>query len=510
MYETFDRLSRYKLWLLFLLYALMIIGVSGVHEIWRDEAVLINILRDSSSLADFIAKTQNYGHPRLWHVLLYAGYHLYPTGNVIKILNLSVCASAMLVFLHLSPFRLTHKILFSFGLFPLYIYPAFNRSYGLCMLLIFALAVFYRDRWKHIFIVSLLLILMANTHVHMLIIALAITIGLAPEAIWDGRYRNKRNIWALMITLVGIGLAAVSVVPTSPSSLTQSPENLVSLVKSVLLSLTAPGKLFDKVFGYPSGLFSTVIIAGTAVYFWNKRHLFTIYVLGVFGLSLFSTLFYPASGLRHQGSLFLYFMFMLWIDGQDNAPKPAPAFLRPYLDHMRTSKKAYLSFILLLQICAAYPAIRKDIVSPYSSAKDLAAFVTEHPQLEHAVFVPEPGFILESAPFYKPDISIYLPRESVERSYVTFTDTSHQTLTLDELLESGERLAREKKTPVVFAVGHALSDDGPFRAEMDNHLTFLYSRESLERFKSATTPLASFRQAISDENYDLYLLNGTP
>ncbi len=500
--------SDFRIWIAFLAYTITIIAVSFFHEAWRDEAVPINILRDSSSLWDFYEKTQNYGHPRLWHTLIYLGHLIFPYYSVVKILNITICSAAIFVFLKFSPFKFWQKILFILGIFPIYIYPAFSRHYGLCMLLVFILACLYQNRWKHIVAFSITLILLANTHVHTLIITMPIFLVLVLEYFSASSRRTILNTGTLVFLLTGLILAVIQIIPNSITSLTKL--NAVTgpaVLKALAIGILFPGKIFDQVFGVPSALWSNIVIYAAAFYFSNNKRLLMIFSLNIIGLTMFSILFYPSDALRHQGFVFLILIFGLWVSQTSVQPETSgistTSALRKHLEH---HKNAYIAALLILQICMAYPAVRKDILKNYSSAKPLAVFLADHPELDGAVFIPEPDFLFESVPYYKPDIKIFLPRESALRSYIKFTSENRMSLSLDELLKAGETVHRKHKKPVVFIIGHSLSPDGLQTIYLPNGRIFTFSKESYETFMTSAKPLKSFQNALSDENYDLYLL----
>jgi hypothetical protein len=133
--------DKYFNGLVILVYMVVVGILVSFHEVWRDEVVPVSLVAESGDIWELMRKMANYGHPGFWAVLLYAGYKIVPHYYVVKILTVTIATAAVYIFLVRSPFPKWQKVLFTAGFYPLYLYPVYNRSYGLSMLLIFLLMI---------------------------------------------------------------------------------------------------------------------------------------------------------------------------------------------------------------------------------------------------------------------------------------------------------------------------------------------------------------------------------
>jgi hypothetical protein len=164
-----------------------------------------------------------------------------------------------------------------------------------------------------------------------------------------------------------------------------------------------------------------------------------------------------------------------------------------------------LTFLLLMQVTSGLLSVRYDILREYSSSRKFADFIRERPELKKAIIVGEPDYRMESLPYYINN-QIFFPRENRFGTYVTFNseiDAYH--LSLKELLSVAVQLKNEKNQPVILAIGHILTDYGPYRIEFSYDKTFTYDPQSLRDLRNLTEMIASFRNA-KYENYDVYLV----
>src|SRR5579872_6603456 len=97
-------------WLL--VWAAVVVAIALRHELFRDEVRAIDIVAASDSLAALVENLKNEGHPILWYLLLYAGYHATGSMLVLKPTALVVAAAAVWLWLRHAPFKSWHKVLF--------------------------------------------------------------------------------------------------------------------------------------------------------------------------------------------------------------------------------------------------------------------------------------------------------------------------------------------------------------------------------------------------------------
>lgn len=496
-----------------LIYAVLVTLLSSFHEVWRDEVIPLSFVMESHSLAQVFAKLHNFGHPGLWHILLYFSYQVFPHPIVLKILNGLICVVAIYVFLSKSPFSWSQKILFVAGFFPLYLYPVFNRNYGISMLLVFLLCACYRDRWRRMIPLSIILFLLANTHLHSLVTVGAVVLSLLVELVFLGGWKEvptgKRSqiFLGFGIIMTGMVLAVVQMLPDS-KSLIFKPELLASgnvwevLVRAVFL----PGKYFYCVFGFENKFFVSIIIFAMYVYLLRKPSLLVMFSSGVVGISLTFGLAYFTREMRHQGAFYLLFIMVLWLECLVPLnERLALGRLETWHDYLRTHKNTLLSFILIIEVCLALPPARKEIEMPYSSAESLAHLIKRDSTLKEAIIMAMPESYLETLPYYL-DNPLYFYSEERFARYRHLNATAIMTATMAEFLATGEKLKVNYGKPVLIILDEGIKPEGPYTLKFSYRKTFTYSLQALEEFSRQTTLLASFTEAISSERYRVYLL----
>ncbi len=493
-----------------LFYAAFVVIISSLHVVWRDEVTPMTAIMGSSSLADLYVKTHSFGHPILWFFLLYLGYQVTHAFWCLKAINILIVVGAVYLFLAKAPFSRSQKILFILGFFPLYFYPVFNRSYGLGMLLLFAFAWLYPYRFKRMFLLGVILLLLANTHAHCLITTVAILLALIVEFVFNPESRRSwqahsfSTFLGFALIIIGIMFSAFQTMP-SHNNIIYSPhlisvkEFFHALIKSVFL----PGKAFNHIFGFYSTLFATVVIFYMYIYLLNKPYLFVLFASATVALSLFCHLIFPSDELRHQGALYLLLITLWWTEVH-----VSPIRLNKTLEKFRNSivrhQEAFLIVLLFLQVCMAYPAVRDELSAPYSSSQNLGKMLHRQ-EFENAVLIGEPGAMVEAVPYYANN-EIYLPREGKYKKFTEFTTRQKLQYSLGDLLSAAQQVKIHTGKTVLLVLGHKLWPEGPFYIEMTHGRSFVYTKASLDDLYAKTTRVTEFRGASSDENYDVFLL----
>jgi len=441
---------------------------------------------------------------------------VYHKAIIVKILNLTVSILAVFIFLTRAPFSRLQKILFIGGLFPLYIYPVINRDYSLSMLLTFVFCVLYERRFSHFVLLGSVLFLLANTHIHSWITVAAILGSLCLEFVLSA---DSRRQWRSrpVDTCVGFGLilaglvcSYVSVTPDSIWNVVRPVVTLPLAVKGAALAVLAPERAFPTLFGFDSSLFLKLSAWALAIYLWRNFYLFMIYAGAVLGLGLFFHVMFLTTALRHQAAFYLLLIIVLWID--KTAPE-RPLFVLPlkFFQDIRNFvgryKEPAFTLILVLQVCAAYPAIKDDVRKDYSPSRRLAQFLKHDPVLKNAIVIPEPDTFAEALPYYA-DNPIFIAREGRFGPITHYTIESRSWYTLSELLSDSKKVKASTGKPVVILLGHHVSPQGPFKIDFSvgTRKTFTYTPESLKDFLGQTKKVAGFHQTLTDEEYDVYLL----
>lgn len=470
------------------------------HEIWRDEAGPINLVFQSYSWSELVASLHNYGHPGLWHTLLYLFKGLYPSYEILKILNLLISILAAYVLLVKSPFLLWQRALLLSGYFLLYYFPVVNRNYGLAWFLFLLFCVLYSYRWSRTVLLSLVLLLLANTHALGLVITIAVLIALFVELLLDSKERCnliKKKFVGLVVVIGGVSLSVMQIVPDTRSDLFQwSSVNLFYVVQVSLQSIFLPGFSFSNLLGGSHPLAVTVFIwCCYYVLFFVDRVAFIVLFLGITGVSTFLMIFYPSYSSYHQSFVYMLLIFSFWV-------------LSAKKNLFRWQVLLFHGLFLILlvsQILLAFPAIKKDLLEPFSSSKSFSEWIKSWPQGQEYVLIGEPDYLLYSLPYYV-DNPIYIPRENRFGRMTKNSIDNKMVFSLKEFLNAGRKLQIQGKK-VFLVLGHKLSSEGPFDVTLYSDKRFTYSPEDLTLWQNDTKIVAVFQRAFyGQENYDVYVL----
>jgi len=494
-----------------LLYAGFIIFISSFHVVWRNEVVPMTVASQSTSLMDLFSKIHSFGHPFLWYFLLYLVHQVIHPYWVLKLVNLSICIAAIFIFLANAPFSRLVKVLFVLGFFPLYLYPVINCNYGISMLLLFAFAAVYPQRFEKIILLGFILFLLACAHAHSLITVMGISLALMAELIFSPSSRQawqvnlNRTILGFAIILGGILLSAFLTIPDHDNIiLDPHPLGHQVVIMAFIKSLILPGKAFSSVLGFPSALFPSAAVLFIYAYFLNRPYLLIFFAMGVVGLSIFYHLIFFSDEMRHQGALYLLIITVFWLESYQPTVKLGKIsgriqkFVAPY-------SQAFLIFLLVLQIGMSLAAIKKEMTTVYSSSKSLGILINHNPIYKKAVLIGEPGAMVEALPYYS-DNTIYLPREGSFNKYTQFNKNQKSQYCMTDLLKVSHVIKTMTGKPVLIIMGHKLSLNGPYQVKFSHGRSFTYTRESLVNFYAQTIKVASFDKAVTDENYGVYLL----
>lgn len=504
--------ERFKVWTITLIYTVLVVLLSCSHEVWRDEVATLSLVTQSHSLPELLGRLNYYGHPGLWHVLLYVGHHIFADPAILKIVNLLVCVSAIYLFLRKAPFLWGQKVLFVFGFFPLYLYPVFSRNYAVSMLLIFAAAALYKDRWFKSITLGVVLGLLANTHMHSFIIAAAVGMALLAEWFSLKVYKNisadkqrevflGAGIWAL-----GLGLSVLQIIPASDAIMFSGKHWVpFDVFKAGVKAVAAPGTYFHGIMGIDSAFLVSGIVFSLYAYLWRKKFLLIMFAAGVIGLAMFAKLIFPSDAIRHQGTLYLLMVMVLWMEAVDNCEPAVRKGSQRWSKDTVFFRKAFVTLLLAVQVGMAFPAVKEEFFKPYSSAQALARMVAQDPSLHKAIFVGVPDSYLETLPYYL-DNPLYFFSEERFGKYRELKLNGRLRFSLTDVLDTSRRLQAQFSQPVIIILSHKVTDLGPFSFPMNYKKTFTYSPDELKKFYDSTVLYADLGGAIGDENYRVFLL----
>ena len=511
--------SRLILPLFAILYLITIIYTSCHHEVWRDEVRALSLVIKSHSIKNIFVSLHTEGHPSLWYLILSGGYSIINNYIVLKIASISIAFLCICLFISASPFTLIQKILFIFGYFPIYEYSVISRNYGLSMLLLFCFCILYPLRFKRFILLSVILFLLSQTNVHSLIIVISIYISLLLEIIFKrntiaNEVANKYYVLiGLVLMMAGIVSSIIEIYPDPHSVITHKFPSANIVLKSFLLSAIFPG--LSMLFAPMTSLVVNIkliinilmIVAIWLMYFLfaRKPFILIIFFLSIVGLGMFADIMHPFA-IRHKGFLLLLVIMAFWLDDMEiYGIKAYQTKLNKFIAILAKHKQIFITLLLITQVFIGFYAVIIETYTDYSSSKKAAMFINSDPQLKEAIIIGEPDYLMESLPYYINN-PIYIPREHRFGKTVSWTENNKRNYTLNELLNTAVKLKYDLKQPILIFIGHKLTLEGPYEINFSYGKKFYYDRESLERLNKQAIKINSFQKAMTDENYDVYLL----
>ncbi len=487
----------------------LVIYTESHHEFWRDEVRALSLAQDIQSPADFYALLKYEGHPLLWYVLLFIGTSLINTPVWLPVLAVAIAFTAVSIFMFNAPFPLWSRLIFIFGAFSVYEYAVMARNYGLSMLLLFLIAVLYRQRFAHPYRLAWALFFLANTNVHSLILVGLICL------IWTWNFFRTqcpisfKQQWGalylpLLVVLGGILLSLVYVFPKQDSILVSNSLNLEPLfviktfIRTILQSDTTFTGLFPASF---PGWITVIILPLIAVGLIRRPPL----MLAAFGAQIMMGLTFLmiySGKFRHQGLYVVFIIFLYWIFLDSFKGES----LSGISGHFFKIGFSALTILLIGNLLLTPPIVTKEINTPASASKQFGEFLSGSPRYQNAIILPEPDYMMESLPYYA-DNSIYFPREDRFGKTVSWADDGETFLSLGELIAIGEDLKAAYNQEILIAIGHWDIDlTQPGEEVYSYNKVFHWDAAELTAFQSKTELVIEFTPAFTGEKYRVYRL----
>lgn len=486
------------------------------HELWLDESHHYLLARNSHSLSELFYNARYEGHPMAWNVMLFALTAFTNNPFHMQLLHIIISSAAVFLFLRYAPFPYHICVMIVFGYYFFFEYNIISRNYSISLLLIVISCILISREKRNYILIAISLALLANTHLFSFVIAAALVTVLLIDLYkkQELKIRQQSLFWAAFILAVALVLLAIQVIVPPGHFLKMYDTDSYYSFKRI-------GKMFSIVM---KGLFHMPNVFITN--FWNTNLLvtaskslstipvfLTLFVPLIFfikkpislfffyfataGIMLFVYLSPLIVAARHWGFVFLIFIVAYWLEyAIDQTPKAIDqkgyAFLVTLNERFRN---VILYSILSLQLGFAAFAFAMDFKTPFSNAKDLAAYLkanyspTEIIALAHHSSGPPLSLYLDQPLFYPEN-----------NSFQTFClwNTWPYDLSDEEILKRIQQLLIEKqKDQALLVLNHEL-----YRRESD-----LALHQPIPPLPAHMTLLKVFSGAIvKSENYYLYLV----
>jgi hypothetical protein len=505
------------------------------HVVWRDEARALSLsIQGGNAFA--MVKTlhaQGEGHPAAWYLLLRGAHVLFPRPAVLQIVAFAVAAAAILLLVFRSPFGLLPVALIAFSGFACFEYSVMARNYGISMLLMFLFATLYERYRERGFLLGMTLFLLANCNAHSaLLVGAFLFFWLGDVMTINDRAQRSQ---ALRIFLFNAIVAALGVVaclltifpPPRDSSVFHDRTGGGFTLKLLFKEIFLPARQLDDLMYLPNAIRKplsldsvaslrvqkcamSLIMFGSTLGLIRRPSAFLASLAALIGFSMFFSRVYPGY-YRHEALWLVFLSSMYWIagsTGKQNAPA-LPRLPKPIVRAASTIGSTLFLLLIALQLPHAFVEVARaaGYAFPHSRSRDFGTLVSKHPELQDAVIMADPDFMVEPLSYYIPNRT-YLMREHRYGNVVIFTRKARMTLNLDEILANAQDIRRKTGKPVVILMAVKLDPALPAQSIKEGiGWELVTTPEQTRHFLASTKLIKNFEPAASDESYDVYVLD---
>jgi hypothetical protein len=513
-------------WIRILLFGLWLAAVGALawrHVVWRDEARALSIAIQGENWIAMLRGLHGEGHPALWYLLLRAAYGITGRPEALPLLALAVAVAAAWLIVWRSPFPRVLIGLILASHFFLYDFSVLARNFGIGVLILFVLAIAYpRCRGRGVAL-GALLFLLANCNVIATILAGAFLIFWFVEILEETgpRWSPAMTNFALnaAIAAAGAALCFATVYPTfNDAAVAAHPAGVAA--RDILSAIVNPAPAFEHLLGWQvalpylgapwtlivAALGAPLLIGATFGLVERKGALLASWT-SLAGLSVFFSLVYSGD-YRHEATWLAFVIAMYWICWKSDGPVHKPHTNGRSFAPVRALGFAFFLVVIGVQatLGVAGLAFAALVGTPESRSRDFADLVSRRPELKDAILIGDPDYMLEPMHYYLPNRT-YFVREQRYGKYVHFTRKARLDLTLSDMLDEARAIRSSTARPVAILLAWRLGEMDPARVYRESYVwTFSAPGDQIERFREATTLLAQFPEATSNESYDVYLL----
>ncbi len=398
------------------------------------------------------------------------------------------------------------------------------RNYGISALLLFLLASLYpkwRDRGVLLGAVAFLL---ANTNAHSVLLAGAFMMFWLLDLVFEQglRWTRALKIWTLNGGIVAVGVLVCFVTIYPPFNDAAMVNRGAISLRDLAMRVLVPASSFGPLLIDPLHMLGLQSISDYPAS-WLRRVLSIILVGGLLGLvrcpaaliagtvsllafCLFFLILQPGS-YRHDG-LWLSFIIVLYWMADARRRGPLEPVGRQGVRLTAGFGLLCLVGLLLLQAPPSIMALAHSWARlPESRVPDLGRLLRTRADLNDAILLPDPDFLLEALPYYARN-RIYLPRAGQFAAYAKFARQGTLSLSVDGMLTTAQTLCRQFAAPTVLIFNQDLDAIAPPRAIHEGYnWTLVVTADAIRKLHSSTEFLGQFDRAVSDETFGAYVLH---
>src|SRR5436190_3883393 len=372
-----------------------IIALLGMlsHEMWRDEHQAWLVARDANSLSQLLDNMNYEGNPALWHFFLYWITRVTHDPIYMQAFHLLIATSFIFIFNRYAPLNNLHKILFSFGYFPLYEYAVISRSYALGILLVFGVCALYKNRTTKYVLIGVLLALLANVTIYAVVIACCIAGILVLDYFLYQQKNGKATMQlaiGLIIFILGVAFSLYQIWPDKDNSfpapyatsLVDFPRwgEVLSKLFTTYLYIPQINEHFWNTAIYFKNTLSggwvllSVLIFAAGILVFLRKPLMLLLYLGM-TIGLFSVFYYTAlMHSRYCGYLLIALVVCYWLSEY----YPEKKYDSTMASFGKRISKPFFTTILSFSVIGAIVAYSMEIQYKFSPSKEVGNYIKEN------------------------------------------------------------------------------------------------------------------------------------
>jgi len=349
------------------IYAAIVIFSAFHHEPWRDEAQSWMLTRDYGILFMFDSISYN-GHPLLWHLILHPFARLGFPYATMFIIHICLAVTAVFLLLKYAPFSRMTKVFFVFSYFMSYEYSVIARNYCISILLLFAIASFYKFRFNKPFTYALLIILLVNTNVHSLFIGSALIFIYFLELLADKKLDRIKFAAISLMSATVLGLVLLFLKEPEKTYWGANyfqPFNPIIALNKMLLP-------FQGIAREAQICFALAIVLLVILSILKKPYVLLCFILSSAALDY--VFIFKKCNLRHQGLMLILIVFILWISSYYREID-FRLLKRIKSPDIQRALIIIINFCLFVSIGVAARVHYQEYIYAFSGAKEAAEFI---------------------------------------------------------------------------------------------------------------------------------------
>ena len=474
------------------------------HELWFDEIhAWLKALR-SSSISELIAWIRNAeGSPFTWHFILYFISH-FITNNLesIKVIHLAISTISTFLILKYFPFNKIFRVMLVFGYYFFYQYSIISRNYALGILFIIIFCILYKNRFKNLILLGIVIFLICQTNYYAFIIAISLTLILIFDFAFEFKKIREKKYYiyfslAIIIIFLGIILFFWQLGPQQLLSnlpdfeATSGFDSFINkYYRKIIATLNGIIVAFIPILKLDAGFFNASLLANLPIgasfryvfpisfiffiipIFIIKRRYIISYIIGFLGM-IIMPLFIHNGFIWHYGNIFIFFITLVWLT-------KLPGREINYL--IKIKEKVLLKTTnVILMIFLAIALIGSSIISyneykyPFSNGKDVAKFIENNYNIDNIAVAGHWDSTAAAPVSAYLGREVYCPQEKDYIKYIPWNSPNRQRImTDDEIFIDVSKLLEEKDT-VLLMLNH----------KPDSKVAKFYSFEEIIHFEKS-------------------------